>query len=454
MADESITIYDEEPEREESEIEGGGEGSVIEAQIINTVLEQRSFSIISSNGLDSSYFPGYELEFKFIEEHYQKYDRIPDITTFLDKFPDFPVFDIDEAEKAMIFKIKEAKGYSLVAPALREIDEAAKTDSIEAARMMRDKAEEILQEISLNRFLGGTDIFAQADQRYAEYLRRLELKGQLGCSLGIKSFDESIGGVWENDFLGIVGRPGQGKSWIMEYFLLQPWKYQQKRVLLFSLENPKEVVGFRADTLLEHFSNFALMTGSDVVEWQDMRPVRHTDDYKDYIDEMMKSEVPFEVLDVQDSVSGGFTIEDILEIAEQRKPDIVGIDQLSLIAPSGRFRTIREQYIYITRYIRKWVNKFKIPVYLNCQASREASKMTGKNKDNAPELSQIAESDSVGQDATKVISIHNSEGILKCSLKKNTMGRSNLDAIMAWDIDTGRLTPTTLENMESPTDQF
>ena len=455
MADDSITIYDDdEGIAQDTENEAGGEGSVIEAQIINTVLETRSVSIITSNGLDETYFPGYEVEFKFVMGHWEKYEKVPDITTFLDRFPEFPVFDVDEAEAAMVFKIKEAKGYSLIAPALREIDEAAKENSIEAARQMRDKAEAILQEISLNRFLGGIDLFKQAEIRYSEYLRRLELKGQLGCAFGIKSFDDAVGGAWENDFVGIVGRPGQGKSWIMEYFLLHPWKYQQKSVLLFSLENPKDVVGFRADSLLEHFSNFALMTGGDVVEWQDGRPLRTAEDYKAYIAEMAKSDVPFEVLDLQDSLSGGFTIEDILEIAEQRRPDILGIDQLSLLLPSKQFRSIREQYIHITRTIRKWVNKNQIPVYLNCQAGRDASKMSGKNKDNTPELHQIAESDSVGQDATKVISIHNAEGILKVGLKKNTLGRSNLEALMAWDIDTGRLTPTSLENMESPTDQF
>lgn len=454
MADESYTVYDDDEGKEEQENQGGGEGSVIEAQIINTVLTSRSISIITSNGLDESYFPGYEPEFKFILAHYEKYDKVPDITTFLDKYPDFPVFDIDESEKAMIRAIKEAKGYSLIAPALREIDEMAQTDSLEAVKKMKEQAEAILQDISLNRFLPSTDIFKSAHDRYMEYLRRLELKGKLGRTFGIKSFDEAVGGVWDEDFLGIVGRPGQGKSWIMEYLLLNPWKYQGKRILLFSLENSKEVVGFRADSLLEHFSNFALMTGGDVVEWQDSRPKRTTEDYKAYIDEISNSSVPFEVLDSQDSVTGGFTIEDILEIAEEKKPDILAIDQLSLILPSKQFRSIREQYIHITRTIRKWVNKTKIPVYLNCQAGRDASKMTGKNKDNTPELHQIAESDSVGQDATKVLSLHNADGILKIALKKNTMGRSNLESLMAWDIDTGRLTPATVDDMNSPTDKF
>lgn len=456
MSEEKYIIYDEEPEKEDggSEEEEKPEGTIIEAQIINTILNNRSMSIITSNSLDSSYFPGYSDEFTFIRGHFIKYNKVPDITTFLDRYPDFPVFDVDESEQAMIFTIKEAKGYSMVAPALRQIDEIAKTNSIEAARAMKDKAEKILQEISLVRFSKGQDIFKEADLRYQEYIRRMEMQDKLGCTFGIKSFDEATGGVWQNDFLGIVGRPGQGKSWILEYLLLQPWRMQKKKILLFSLENPKEIVGFRADSLLAHFSNFGLVTGKEVLNWENNLPTKTWEDYREYISGLSQYETPFEVLDSQDSLSGVFTVEDILEIAEQRKPDILAIDQLSLIAADKRFRNIREGYIHTTRTIRQAVNKLGIPIYLNCQAGREASKISGKSKENTPELHQIAESDSVGQDATKILSIYNSEGILKISLKKNTNGRSNLDSIMAWDIDLGMLRPASVEDLQSPAEKF
>ena len=453
MADDGITISDEEDSSSENE-GGGQEGSIIEAQVINTVLNKQDFSIIASNGLDYTYFPGYEPEFKFIEAHFLTYKIVPDITTFLNKFPDFPSFDVNESESAMIFSIKEAKGYSLLAPALREIDELSKDNSIEAAKAMKSKAEEIIQEVSVQRFSSGIDIMSGADARYQEYLRRLALKGKLGTTFGLKTLDDATGGVWNNDFLGIVGRPGQGKSWIMEYLLLKPWKLQGKSILLFSLENSKEVVGFRADSLLDHFSNFSLMTGCDVVDWDNGKPVRSTEDYHRYIEDLSKSTVPFEVLDSQDSISGSFTIEDILEIAKQKKPDIIGIDQLSLISTAKRYHTIREGYIHTTRTIRQAVNELQIPIYLNCQAGREAAKMGRGKESTTPELEQIAESDSVGQDATKILSIHNQDGIIKVSLKKNTNGRSNVDCVMAWDIDRGLLQPTTQENMDDKTAAF
>jgi replicative DNA helicase len=70
--------------------------------------------------------------------------------------------------------------------------------------------------------------------------------------------------------------------------------------------------------------------------------------------------------------------------------------------------------------------------------------MQMKTKDATPEIHQIAESDSVGQDATKILSLNMTDGILKVSLKKNTMGRSDIDAMLKWDIDKGLLEPLSL----------
>lgn len=426
--------------------------AMIEAQIINYMLDNGSFDFFKKNGLTTDYFPGYESEVKFILDHWNKHKVVPDVSTFVDKFPDFDLFEVNEAESAMLEAIKEARGYALVAPTLREIDEIARKNSIDAAKAMRDKADAILKEVNILRFSQGYDIFKMAEDRYKEYVRRLELKGQLGCMWNIPKFDEQIGGAMENDFVALQGRPGEGKSWIIEYLTLQPWLIQKKPIVLFSLENPKHIVGYRADTLLRHFSNFGLISGRDILGWENNHPSLNQEDYAKWIQEARYFDVPFIVFDNEDSATGSFTIEDIDAIVDSLNPALVAIDQLSLIAPSGKFKTIREHYIHVTRYIRQMANRVKKPIYLNCQAGRDSSKMQMKNKEATPELHQIAESDSVGQDATKAISIRNLDGILKLSLKKNTLGRSNIDAIMRWEIDTGILEPLALEDMDGNPD--
>ena len=81
------------------------------------------------------------------------------------------------------------------------------------------------------------------------------------------------------------------------------------------------------------------------------------------------------------------------------------------------------------------------------QANRESVK--NKKKGQAPELHDLAESDGVAQNATRVIALSVLDGILKLSLKKNRYGVNNKECLIKWDINTGMLTPLLDKNEES-----
>ncbi len=439
--------------KEDTQEEVEPQKTMLECQIINYILDQASMSIVKKGSIDESYFPGYKDEFLFIKRHYEKYQVVPDLSTFLNKFSDFDLFEVDEAEDALIDSIKEEKGYSLVTKALQDINEKTRDNSIEAARLMKDKADIILKEISIVKYREGYDLFKMGFERAEEYLKRIETKGLLGCMTNIEKLDNITNGWRDTDFVSITARPQEGKSWIFEYFLLMPWLLQKKKVLMFSLENNKELVGYRADTLLRNFSNEALMGGKSILSWDSKkRPGKRTKDYMQYIEEIKHFDVPFIVLDGLDSpMDKPFNMEIIEEIIDVHQPDIIGIDQLSLLSPHSNFKSIREGYVQITRYIRNMVNRRGKPMILVSQSGREASKM--RDKQATPELHQIAESDSVGQDSTRVISLRVLDGILKLSLKKNTFGRSGVDVLAKWDIDYGLIQPLALEEGDPDQEQ-
>ena len=59
---------------------------MIEAQVLNYILNTKDYSIIVLNGIDSKYFPNYKQEFQFITDHYNKYGNVCDKETFVNKF--------------------------------------------------------------------------------------------------------------------------------------------------------------------------------------------------------------------------------------------------------------------------------------------------------------------------------------------------------------------------------
>lgn len=428
-----------------TELEQQVEPSMVECQVINYVLGKRSYDFIKLNHLDASYFPGYRDEFLFLQSHHRKYGVVPDVSTFLDSFPDFDLFEVVEAEDALLDKLREEKGYGLITQALQKINERARENSIEAANLMKQQAEEIIHSISILRHNEVYDLFKKAHERAELYIKKLNLDGILGCMTNIEKLDKVTHGWLEDDFVTITARTQQGKSWILEYFLLMPWLLQKKKVMMFSLENSKLLAGYRADTLLEHFSNDALLAGRDVLRWVDQKPDKTSQDYLNYVEQAANFDVPFLVFDGSDNGNEPFTMPIIEELIEVHQPDIIGIDQLSLLAPDRPTRSIRETYVNITRYIRAMVNRIRKPVLLVSQSGREAAKQGMKDKEATPELLHIAESDSVGQDSTRVISQRILDGILKLSLKKNTFGRSGVDVLLKWDIDLGILEPLSLE---------
>ncbi len=446
MADERY-IVDESEEREVT---------LTECQIINYILSNESISIIKDNNLDESYFPGYREELLFILKHHAKYGRVPHLSTFLGEFPDFDLFDITESPEALVDKIREEKGHYLVSTLLVEANKRSRENSIEAAKYIKDNINLILSEINVLKHREGYDIFKRAHERAELYLKKLDMEGIIGCISNIKQLDQVTHGWLENDFISITARTQEGKSWIGEYLLLMPWLLQKKKAMLFSLENTKEIVGYRADTLLRHFSNDALLSGKFVLSWDEKGPGMTKNDYLAYIEEAKNFDVPFLVFDRSDTpLEKPFTIEMIEELITFHEPDIVLIDQLSLLAPHKPTRSIRETYVSITRYIREMVNRIHIPVILISQSGRESAKMAMKDKEATPELHQIAESDSVGQDSTRILSLRNLDGLLKMSLKKNTFGRSGVDIMMKWDIDRGILEELATEDADvRPEERF
>jgi replicative DNA helicase len=125
---------------------------------------------------------------------------------------------------------------------------------------------------------------------------------------------------------------------------------------------------------------------------------------------------------------------------------MIVVDQLSLMSDKRRADTPRIAYTNITEDLFLMSKELKKPVILLAQANREAVK--NKKKGESPELHDLAESDGVGQNATRVIALSVIDGTLKLAVKKNRYGINNKEVLMIWDINTGYLKPLVSENPE------
>ena len=114
---------------------------------------------------------------------------------------------------------------------------------------------------------------------------------------------------------------------------------------------------------------------------------------------------------------------------------------MSLLRDQRRAFNIREQYNNISTDILTYVNTIKIPVILVAQANRGADQGTKAKDGVAPELNEIMESDKIGQDAKKVLSLSMKDDILSITVKKGRNGGKDTEVKMNWNIDLGIFKP-------------
>ena len=286
------------------------------------------------------------------------------------------------------------------------------------------------------------DIFEQDIERK----RKLNNEGIIGISSGFEELDEiTHGWLPGNELVSIVGRINQGKSWILQKFLAEANK-QGKRVLMYSGEMSAKEVMYRHLTLKHNISNTQLITG-DISESEQIE-IKQL---------LMDDTILFHIVTPKDLGGEQLTVTKLKMLALQYKPDIIGIDQLSLMKDEKRKRGdgTKEQYAHISQDLFNLSTLLEIPILLAVQANRGRA---SEDKIENPELTNIAGSDDVGANSSRVISLATKDGEMTLKLIKNRYGKVGWEREFFINFDKGEFRNMTFRfrnnQIKHDTDQF
>ena len=134
-------------------------------QLLSKVLATHNISIIEDNSLTIDFFTGYENEYNYIMTHNQTYGNVPDESTFIAEFPEFEIVEVTESDAYLVDKIREEHLYAQSVPIMKHYAELLKSDSNAATEYLASQVK-LLQP---NYRLGGTDIVAQAQERFEQF---------------------------------------------------------------------------------------------------------------------------------------------------------------------------------------------------------------------------------------------------------------------------------------------
>lgn len=406
-----------------------------EFQILNKILDNKSLEIILSNGIDESFFIEYKNEFNYIIQHDNKYHNVPDKLTFLDKFADFDFIEVTETDDYLVNSLAEQKMYRESVPILQKAADMLQTNSNDAVNYLTNSIEELQLQCGVGK-KKAVNIISKSDERLQEYKKRKELKGMLGIQTGIPELDDVTAGMMPEDLIILFARTNQGKSWLNLYMLINAWK-QGKKVLMYSGEMSRKIMGFRFDTLLSGISNTGLSKGNEILINRQGQEL----DYANYLDDLKNNEVPFYIITPQDLSGDDLDVRTLENMIRIYKPDIVGIDQLSLMRDRKKGKDRKTELANITKDLRKLAEVYQLPIIALTQASREAENDKKKDTGNVPSLTQIADSDDIARNSTRVISFTQIEDILKLKLIKNTFGKVGQECLMKFDWNYGVFIP-------------
>lgn len=408
-------------------------GSVVSVQIINKILQTADFSIVIDNMLTVEHFLGFEDEFNFIKSHYEQYGNVPDKETFLAHFNDFEIFDVTESDSYLVNTIREEFLYANSANILQHYAKLLQTDANEANEFLASQ-QAILQPTY---FISGTDIVHESDDRRNEYEARKSNKKDFYFESGFKELDDIIDGIQRGEeFMVFVARLGQGKSWVLVKVCTHVWK-TGFNVGYISPEMSANMIGFRFDTIVNHFSNRNLMRGGEA------------DGYDDYTEKLQEHKNKF-IVALPSDFNKEITISKLRSWIKQNKLDLVAIDGIKYLRDE-RGRKNDSRTTSLTNLSEDLVElsiELKVPILVVSQANRGGA--SSADEDGTPGLEHIAESDGIGQCATRVIALkQKTDGVLELDVKKNRFGPLGNKLNYLWNVDTGEFTYVPTDNKAS-----
>lgn len=394
---------------------------MITLQILNKVIQTQDMQLITKNALTEEYFVGYEKEFNFVVDHFNKYGNVPDKATFLAQFKEFSFVDVTETDKYLLDTLYEEHLYYKSVEVVQKVAELLKTNANDAVEYLHSQ----LPNLKIVTTSEGTDIIKQADERYQTYLEKMNAKNPWYITTGFEELDDILNG-WAKgeEFVVLFARTGQGKSWVLAKTLTHAWQIGN-RVGYISPEMSPTKIGYRFDTLLKNFSNRNLVWG------------REEPDYEQYINDLKTKENPFIVatpLDFQKKV----TVTKLKHFCQTNKLDILGVDGITYLTDE-RYKRGDNKTISLTNISEDLMAlsiELGIPILVVVQSNRGGIK--NADSEGTPELENIRDSDGIGQNATKVIALRQTGAGLEFGIKKHRDGVSGGKLIYYWDIDKGQ----------------
>lgn len=223
--------------------------------------------------------------------------------------------------------------------------------------------------------------------------RRENVRGVAGLQTGFIDLDWKTTGLHKGDFILLAGRPSMGCTSLMLQIANQVATYQQKRVLYFHLELPKEIVAKR------------LISQEAMVEYADLLKGKLTES------EWWKVFKGAERIKHSQLIINDTPLLSISELQEkcrqfqkEQKVELIIIDYIQLLRGIERGKKLsrKQELEVIARGLRELANELNIPIIAISTLSRSVE----RRPDHRPTLRDLDENVALAREADTVLFLY------------------------------------------------
>lgn len=229
------------------------------------------------------------------------------------------------------------------------------------------------------------EVIDVADRAISEAQRKREAGIDAGVPSGIPSLDARTGGWQADNLIVIAGRPGLGKTALLNQMAVHAARRGHAGLIL-SLEMGPETLGIRAMASAAAVNVTALLRG-----------------YREPHEAAARAAVELSALplhvDTDTYALGGICA----QIAEHRRQHGIAwaaVDHIGLVEVEG-YHTRNEQIGAITRSLKKLAKRLQIPIIALSQLNRSVEKDRRR-----PSLADLRDSGNIEQDADACLFLH------------------------------------------------
>jgi replicative DNA helicase len=327
-----------------------------EVRLLSRAIRTRDISSMLEAGVQDDWFFVEENKavWRFIRQHWTRYQEVPTGITVLDNFPTYRLLAVDDNLDYLLDQLIEYRKRQSTISVVQDASEAiASGDHNAAIAVLGQGVARLLDEGA--RETTDIDLTDNATQRFEEYLNvKTRPNGLLGIATGFRTIDQATAGLQPGQLITIIAPPKTGKSVLALQVAVNVHK--DGFVPLFqSFEMNNIEQQHRHDAMRAHIAHSRLIRGA-----------LNKDEETRYMKVLEEMEAMHKFY-LTDAVSA-MTVTGLSAKIDKLRPDIVFVDGVYLMVDEVTGEQNSPQALTnITRGLKQLAMAKKIPIVISTQ---------------------------------------------------------------------------------------